>query len=146
MTETEIKTAALATAIKAAGTHREAETQELNLADAQVADILDILDDCEVVVKPGKSIRRSVRLPSRASATMHVDGKAFRVRMRNMSRRGAGFLYNNGFRLRVLSPGDIVRLDVPTQDGIAVHETTVVRSRHIDGPIYEIGVEFIGVF
>ena len=116
---------------------------DLELSDEEVTAILDRLDAEELRVKT--SGRRSLRRFLRGTALvvrMSLPGFTmadFRVRLRNISQHGVGFLSRYA-----LEPGTRLTLQLPIGPDLSMVEkpAVVVRSRPVEGPIHEVGVEF----
>ena len=119
---------------------------DLGLSDAEVTELLDNLDAGEIDTR--ESERRSLRRYLRGTALIvrmsrpGFTAADFRVRLRNISQHGVAFLSRHAWE-----PGTQICLELPIGPDLAIVEqqAVVVRSRHIEGEIHEIGAEFAGV-
>lgn len=118
--------------------------QDIGITDDEVARILDELD--AVKTEPQADRRSSVRSHLRGKAVLTVlqaslpPAPAFWVRLRNVSEHGVAFLKSGPMPIDAF-----VRLELPTgRDAKTTTKHTVIRHcRHVEGTIYEIGVEFL---
>lgn len=116
----------------------------VGLSPEQLRKLLDSLDS--VQAEPASQKRRSRRLPYR-SLSVHVDvldtgyhiQSSFEAATRNISSHGMAFVRKQAF-----APGQLLRLAIPLIDSDPIRTLArVVRCRHLDGMIHEIGVEFV---
>ena len=118
--------------------------QDLDISDEEVNRILDRLDAMERQTK--SSARRSDRRYLRGTAiitNMSLPGYTtadYRVRLRNVSQHGVVFLCRHSWE-----PGTRFDIQLPIGPDLSVVEKTavVVRCRYVEGPICEIGADFI---
>ena len=118
--------------------------QDLGISDEEVTRILDRLDEAERQVKTSE--RRSTRRYLRGTAmivNMSRPGYTmadYRVRLRNVSDHGVVFLSRHAW-----DAGTRFDIELPIGPDLSIVEkkATVVRCRHVEGPICEIGAEFI---
>jgi hypothetical protein len=113
----------------------------IKMTREQLTLLLDELDKREIV--PVNQQRREERIPCRCTGmilTVEQQGheSVFAIPVRNVSRQGVAFLHRS-----MLHPGSRCRVEIRTQDRQWVCTAgKVVRSRHIRGMIYEIGLKF----
>ena len=118
--------------------------QDIDLSDEEVTRILDRLDAMERRTK--SSERRSPRRYLRGTAmitNMSLPGYTtadYRVRLRNVSEHGVVFLSRHAW-----DAGTRFDIELPIGPDLSVVEkrAAVVRCRHVEGPICEIGAEFV---
>ena len=120
---------------------------DMRISNTDVELILDHIDaavaDAERL--EGQTARRSPRHSLRGLGiivTIEENGEAIaslRVRARNISQHGVAFITN-----RPMVPGTLVWVLMPIgpNKGMQEKEAIVRRWRHVQGMIYEIGVEF----
>ncbi len=118
--------------------------EDIGISDEQVTRLLDSLDDAETPVSGSE--RRSSRSYLRGTAVVAFASEAdtlrtaYRVRLRNLSRDGVAFLICSP-----LATGVEVTLELPVGPGLSLvkRRAIVQRCREVEGPIHEIGVEFL---
>ena len=118
--------------------------QDLGISDEEVTRILDRLDAMERQTKT--SARRSDRRYLRGTAiitNMSRPGYTmadYRVRLRNVSQHGVVFLCRHSWE-----PGTRFDIQLPIGPDLSVvdRRAVVVRCRYVEGPICEIGADFI---
>lgn len=116
---------------------------DIKLTDAAAAALLDKLEAKEAVAD--KDRRRSTRREVHGAVfpiTVWQDDDpvgVFRVRMRNVSQHGVGFLSRVA-----MAPGAVVTVHLPIgPNGTTIDKGAVVRRcSHVEGMIYDIGAEF----
>lgn len=116
---------------------------DIKLTDAVAALLLNRLEASEGDSQ--KSKRRSNRLDLRGVLLPitvlqdHEPVGVFRVRMRNVSQHGVGFLSR-----AAMTPGAVVTLHLPIgPNSRTVDKRAVIRRcSHVEGMIYDIGAEF----
>lgn len=117
----------------------------LDRIDAAVADADDADDADDAERLRGQKARRSPRHSLRGLGiivTIEENGEAvasLQVRVRNISQHGVAFITN-----RPMVPGTLlwVLMPIGPNKGMQEKEAIVRRWRHVQGMIYEIGVEF----
>ena len=116
---------------------------DIKLTDAAATALLDRLEAKEAVA--GIDRRRSTRRELHGVVlpiTVWQDNEpvgVFRVRMRNVSQHGVGFLSR-----AAMTPGAVVTLHLPIgPNAKTIDKRAVVRRcSHVQGMIYDIGAEF----
>jgi len=116
---------------------------DIKLSDVEATRLLDELEAKET--EQERSKRRSARRELRGvllPITVLEDGEptgVFRVRMRDISQHGAGFLSRVA-----MNPGTALTVHLPIGPNASVvaKRAVVRRCSHVKGMIYDIGVEF----
>lgn len=116
---------------------------DIKLTDAAAAALLDKLEVKETLTD--KDRRRSTRRELHGALlpiTVWQDDEpvgVFRVRMRNVSQHGVGFLSR-----AAMTPGAVVTLHLPIGPNTTTIDKRAVvrRCSHVEGMIYDIGAEF----
>ena len=117
--------------------------QDIGISDEDVTRILDRLDavECETQKSKRRSDRRYLR-GTAVIANMSLPGYTtadYRVRLRNVSNHGVVFLTRHSW-----DPGTRFEIQLPIGPELEAVESkaVVVRCRHVEGPVCEIGAEF----
>ena len=116
---------------------------DIKLTDAAAAALLDKLEANDTVADTDR--RRSTRRELHGALlpiTVWQDDEpvgVFRVRMRNVSQHGVGFLSRVA-----MAPGAVVTLHLPIGPSATTidKQAVVRRCSHVQGMIYDIGAEF----
>ncbi len=121
------------------------QRKRASLSRDQIQDLLDRLDEaiCDAGdVEHRRGPRRAYRsvdvLVQLLNARQEVDSE-YRVATRNLSAGGLAFLHR-----QVLSAGRQLFIVIPLLHGQSLHIVAeVIRCRHVDGMMHEIGVKFL---
>jgi hypothetical protein len=119
------------------------QIRPIRLTEEQLRGLLDHLDGA--TTKPEKEVRRSDRISYRTlNVTIHVlsgtdqVSTSFQVPTRNLSASGLAFLHKQMLPIR-----QRLRIEIPMIDErILKVLAEVVRCRHVQGMVHEIGVRF----
>lgn len=118
------------------------QIRPIRLTEEQLKGLLDHLDGA--AAKPEKEVRRSDRVSYRAlNVTVHVlsgseISTSFQVPTRNLSASGLAFLHKQMLGIQQRLQIEIPLVDERTLTVVA----EVVRCRHVQGMVHEIGVRF----
>ncbi len=116
---------------------------DIRLSAEEATTILDTLDG--QANEQAEGVRRSKRHPLRGMAMVVTlddpsrPASSYRVRMRNVSQHGVGFLSS-----RPMLEGTPLRVHLPLGGSgkTAIKTAVVRRCRYVQGMIYEVGAEF----
>lgn len=117
--------------------------QGIGISDEDVTRILDRLDamECRTNISERRSDRRYLR-GTAIITNMSLPGFTmadYRVRLRNVSQHGVCFLTRHSWEAGTRFE---IQLPIGSNLDIVDHKAVVVRCRHVEGPICEIGAEF----
>lgn len=117
--------------------------QDIGISDEDVTRILDRLDamECRTKISERRSDRRYLR-GTAIITNMSLPGFTmadYRVRLRNVSQHGVVFLTRHSWEA-----GTRFEIQLPIGPNLDIVDTkaVVVRCRHVEGPICELGAEF----